>query len=98
LTLIGLCGLSLKSSRQFPATPLSIGGNQMPLTNYHAQTFAYELTKRCPSNSPERFAGALVDAQAEINRRREQLIADIESRLVQKVRTESLFAIRWEIK
>jgi hypothetical protein len=70
----------------------------MPLTNYHVQTFAYELTKRCPSNSPERFAGALVDAQAEINRRREQLIADIESRLVQKVRTESLFAIRWEIK
>jgi hypothetical protein len=70
----------------------------MPLTDYHAKTLAYELTKRCPSDSPERFAGALVDAQAEIDRHREQLIADIESRLVQKVRTESLFTIRWEIK
>ena len=39
----------------------------MPLTDYHAKYFAYELTKRCPSDSPERFAGALVDAQVDLN-------------------------------
>ncbi len=70
----------------------------MPLTDYHAKYFAYELTKRCPSDSPERFAGALVDAQDEIDRRREQLIADIESKLTQKIRSETLFMIHWNIK
>jgi superfamily II DNA or RNA helicase len=39
----------------------------MSLTDYHAKYFAYELTKRCPSDSPERFAGALVDAQVDLN-------------------------------
>jgi SNF2 family DNA or RNA helicase len=39
----------------------------MQLTDYHAKYFAYELTKRCPSDSPERFAGALVDAQVDLN-------------------------------
>ena len=39
----------------------------MPLTDYHAKYFAHELTKRCPSDSPERFAGALVDAKVDLN-------------------------------
>lgn len=40
---------------------------------------------------------ALFDAQDEIDRRREQLIADIEGKLVQKVTSESLFVILWKL-
>lgn len=39
----------------------------MMLTDYHAKYFAHELTKRCPSDSPEKLAGALVDAQVDLN-------------------------------
>jgi hypothetical protein len=31
----------------------------MKLTPYHAKYFAYELTKRCPSDSMEKLAGAV---------------------------------------
>lgn len=36
------------------------------LTSYHAKFYAHELTKRCPSDSVEKLASALVDAQGEI--------------------------------
>jgi SNF2 family DNA or RNA helicase len=39
----------------------------MYLTDYHAKYFAHELTKRCPSDSLEKLAGALVDAQVDLN-------------------------------
>jgi hypothetical protein len=39
----------------------------MNLTDYHAKYFAHELTKRCPSDSAEKLAGALVDAQVDLN-------------------------------
>lgn len=39
----------------------------MQLTDYHAKYFAYELTKRCASDSVEKLAGALVDAQVDLN-------------------------------
>lgn len=39
----------------------------MRLTDYHAKYFAFELTKRCPSDSAEKLAGALVDAQVDLN-------------------------------
>ena len=39
----------------------------MNLTPYHAKYFAHELTKRCPSDSLEKLAGALVDAQVDLN-------------------------------
>lgn len=39
----------------------------MNLTPHHAKFFAYELTKRCSSNSVEKLAGALVDAQVDLN-------------------------------
>ena len=39
----------------------------MNLTPYHAKFFAHELTKRCPSDSIEKLAGALVDAQVDLN-------------------------------
>lgn len=37
------------------------------LTAYHAKYFAYELTKRHSADSPEKLAGALVDAQVDLN-------------------------------
>ncbi len=39
----------------------------MQLTDYHAKFFAYELTRRFPSSSAEKIAGALVDAQVDLN-------------------------------
>src|SRR5918911_2128133 len=39
----------------------------MNLTDYHAKYFAHELTKRCASDSVEKLAGALVDAQVDLN-------------------------------
>src|SRR3989337_2832285 len=39
----------------------------MNLTDYHAKYFAHELTKRCASDSIEKLAGALVDAQVDLN-------------------------------
>jgi len=39
----------------------------MQLTDYHAKYFAHELTKRCPSDSAEKLAGALVGEQVDLN-------------------------------
>src|SRR5438045_860449 len=39
----------------------------MKLTDYHAKYFAYELTKRCPSDSVEKLAGAVAGAQVDLN-------------------------------
>ena len=39
----------------------------MQLTPYHAKYFAYELTKRCSSNSIQKFAASLSDAQVDLN-------------------------------
>jgi hypothetical protein len=41
---------------------------------------------------------ALFDAQDEIDRRREQLIAEVEGKLQRKVCSESLFSVRWEVR
>jgi adenine-specific DNA-methyltransferase len=37
------------------------------LTPFHAKYFAYELTRRCPPDSDDRLASALVDAQVDLN-------------------------------
>src|SRR5438876_3240452 len=37
------------------------------ITDYHAKYFAYELTKRCPSDSIEKLAGAVASAQVDLN-------------------------------
>src|SRR5208337_2817772 len=37
------------------------------LTDYHAKYFALELTKRCASDSVEKFAGAVASAQVDLN-------------------------------
>lgn len=36
-------------------------------TSYHAKYWAHELTKRCASDSEEKLAGALIDAQVDLN-------------------------------
>src|SRR5882762_5503847 len=37
------------------------------ITDYHAKYFAYELTKRCSSDSIEKLAGAVASAQVDLN-------------------------------
>lgn len=37
------------------------------ITKYHAKYFAHELTKRCSSDSVEKLAAALADAQVDLN-------------------------------
>ncbi|MCL2591474.1 MAG: DEAD/DEAH box helicase [Betaproteobacteria bacterium] len=37
------------------------------LTPWHAKYLAYELTRRCPSDSVEKLVGALADAQVDLN-------------------------------
>jgi hypothetical protein len=37
------------------------------MTSYHAKYFAHELTKRCPSDSVEKLASALSNAQVDLN-------------------------------
>lgn len=69
----------------------------MPLTNYHAECFAHELIKRCLSDSAEKFANDLVDAQNEIDRQRERLIAEIEGKLQQRTSLAELFRVRWKL-
>src|SRR5712671_7616519 len=39
----------------------------MSLTDYQAKFFAHELTKRCPSDSAEKLAGAVASAQVDLN-------------------------------
>lgn len=39
----------------------------MNLTDYHAKYFAYELTRRYASDSVEKLAAALADAQVDLN-------------------------------
>lgn len=44
-----------------------MGSELTNLTPYHTKFFAHELTKRCPSDSLEKLASALVDAQVDLN-------------------------------
>ena len=37
------------------------------ITSYHAKYFAYELTKRCPSDSLEKLSSTLANAQVDLN-------------------------------
>ena len=39
----------------------------MQITDYHAKYYAHELTKRCPPDSVEKLAGAVVSAQVDLN-------------------------------
>jgi adenine-specific DNA-methyltransferase len=37
------------------------------ITQYHACYFAHELTRRCPSDSLQKLAATLADAQVDLN-------------------------------
>jgi len=39
----------------------------MQITNYHARYFAHELTKRFSSDSVDKLASVLADAQVDLN-------------------------------
>jgi len=39
----------------------------MPITDYHAKYYAYELTKRCASDSLEKLSSTLSNAQVDLN-------------------------------
>ena len=45
----------------------------------------------------EMLRPTLFDAQDDIDRRREQIIADIEGKLQQRVSRTALFSIRWKL-
>jgi hypothetical protein len=86
----------------------------MDLTPYHAKFFAYELTRRCPSDSVERLVGALADAQVDLNphqldaalfdaqdeseRQRDSLIEAIETRLNQNVSSQGAVSVSWSLR
>lgn len=52
--------------REYSHSEKDVLRHQM-ITPYHAKYFAYKLTKRCPSDSMEKLASALVDAQVDLN-------------------------------
>ena len=57
-------GLSSSSGGVVPAR---VSGEGAGITAYHAKYFAYELTKRCASDSMEKLAASLADAQVDLN-------------------------------
>ena len=57
----------------------------MHMTDYHAKYFAHELTKRCASDSLEKLAGALVDAQVDLNHIKSKRLASRSSHRCRKV-------------
>ena len=73
--------------------------NHMELTPYHAKYFAYELTRRYSSDSLQKLAASLSDAQVDlkVDVRKENLINEIEVRMKQKTETNELFTIKWKI-
>ncbi len=70
----------------------------MQLTDYHAKYFAHELTRRFPPDSVEKLTGALVDAQDEVDRHRDSLIASIEGKLAQRITSTVLFSVWWGLR
>ena len=69
----------------------------MKFTDYHAKYFAHELTRWYPSDSLQKLAASLFDAQDEVDKRKENLIEEIEARMKQKIETNELFAIKWKL-
>ena len=73
--------------------------NYMALTPYHAKYLAYELTRRYSSDSLQKLAASLSDAQVDlkVDVRKENLINEIEVRMKQKTETNELFTIKWKV-
>jgi hypothetical protein len=56
-------------------------------TGYHAQYWAWELTRR----------RALFDQQDAVDRQKDALITRVEAQVQQKVEMKKLFEIRWRV-
>ena len=75
----------------------------MNQTPYHAKYYADELTRRRPSDSVEKLAGTLVDAQVDLSPHQVDAalfafrIAEVEGKLQQSVTSSNLFSIRWRL-
>ncbi len=83
----------------------------MDFTDYHAKYFAYELTKRHPSDSIKKLAGAVAGARVDLNPHQVDaalfafnsplskgaLITKIEGRLAQNTGVEALLTICWKL-
>jgi hypothetical protein len=54
----------------------------MNITDYHAKYFAYELTRRYSSDSLQKLAASLSDAQVDLN---------------PQIETNELFTIKWKV-
>src|SRR5919108_4768874 len=53
--------------REVNVVHMRSGEAVMHLTDFHAKYFAHELTKRCASDSAEKLAMVLADAQVDLN-------------------------------
>ncbi len=69
----------------------------MPITSYHAKYFAYELTRQYSSDSLQKLAASLSDAQDGVDSKKENLISEIEARLKQYIEITELFLIKWTV-
>lgn len=49
------------------ALPVAAASAAAALTPYHSKYFAFELSKRCSSDSPEKLASAVASAQVDLN-------------------------------
>jgi hypothetical protein len=58
--------------------PLWQHRRDVKLTDYHAKYFAHELTRRCPSDSVEKLAGAVTGAQVDLNPHQEKFFLPCE--------------------
>lgn len=77
----------------------------MRLTPFHAKYFAHELSLRSPSDSIQKLAASILNAQVnlcaiynEVDCKKEELISSVEARLKQITTKTELFTIRWKIK
>jgi len=72
------------------------------ITPFHAKYFACALTRRCPSDSVQKLAASLADAQVDLNRdikdtkREAQLAASLETKIALHQRVKELASQRSE--
>lgn len=73
----------------------------MSLTAHQASYYGHELTRRGTSNSVEKLAAALTDAQVNLNPHEveEALFAcqNPLAQLVQQINVQQLFVVTWEL-
>jgi hypothetical protein len=78
---------------------MTCADNQRSEPHHDGQAGQIPALKRSASGHlPSCLRRALFDAQNEIDRRREQLIAEIEGKLQQGVSQKRLFSIRWTLE